>query len=140
VAVGGSGRPHRPAGSWPRRGIWAALAAAVVAVSWALMIGAAWRTLSFEPNSDAAKAAAAEGRTGALAWALVEMAAAAVLAYFARRPWLAILAAPGLAVAGVVVLDPQSNGGALTLGLLVSLVSVAVAVVIAAVERGRRAR
>jgi hypothetical protein len=104
------------------------------------MIGAAWRTLSFEPNSDAAKAAAAEGRTGALAWALVEMAAAAVLAYFARRPWLAILAAPGLAVAGVVVLDPQSNGGALALGLLVSLVSVAVAVVIAAVERGRRAR
>ena len=94
--------------------------------AWFGAMNAAARTMSFEPNSDRALQQAAAARLPALAWGLVLAAATFMLARVSGYRWLALLGAPGLVVAVVVLLDPHGNGSSLIFGLGASLLSVGV--------------
>jgi hypothetical protein len=116
------------------------VAGVLLGVAWVRMLAASAETLSFEPNSDAARATTASARAPMLLWAGAEIAAALVLAAVTGRRWPAVLAAPGLTVLAVAVFSPTSNGGALMLGLLVTVVAAVAAPVLRAREVSRRAQ
>lgn len=97
------------------------LLAASGVVAWVLMMQAAARTLSFEPNSTQAMDASAAARVPALVWGLVLLAAALLVAFVTGHGWLALLGAPGLVVAAFVILAPGANGGALLWGFITSI-------------------
>ena len=100
--------------------------ALVVVVAWVWLMNAAARSLSFEPSSDRAMQEAADARLPSLAWALVLILAALALARLSGIRLLGLLGLPGVVVAAVFLLAPGSNGAALVLGLLASLLAVGV--------------
>ena len=106
-----------------RTGAVGVLSMAMV-VTWTLMMNLAGDTLSFEPTQESVTARTAARPVG-VAWALLEVVAVVALAVVARRAWVTWLAAPGLVVAATLVFLPQSNGGALVLGLPASVLGVA---------------
>lgn len=91
-------------------------------VAWLLMMNAAQRGLSFEPNSDVAIARAAAARPVGIGWSSVLVVLGVALALHTRHGWLALLGLPGLAVL-ITLVAPVGNGGAFVYGLLSSVVA-----------------